>query len=82
VLPQVLAGLGVSLVSAACQLWLEHLQPLFFAVAIASLGYQIWLVRVRPPARRKTGVRTVLAVSLLLNVIVVGGWMALMIRYR
>ncbi|HLI82333.1 MAG TPA: hypothetical protein VKV17_00355 [Bryobacteraceae bacterium] len=81
-LPQVLAGLGVSLASAACQLWLEHLQPLFLAVAIVSLGYQIWLVRIRPPARRKTGVKTVLAVSLLLNVIVVGGWIALLIRYR
>jgi hypothetical protein len=72
----------VSLISAGCQLWLERLEPVFFAVAIASLAYQIWLVGTRPLARRKTSVRTVLAASLLLNVIVVGGWIALRIRYR
>ncbi len=81
-LPQVLAGLGLSLVSAGCQLWLERLQPLFFAVALGSLVYQIWLLRTRPRARRRSGVKTVLALSLSLNVIVVGGWIALLIRYR
>jgi hypothetical protein len=68
--------------SAGCQLWLERLEPAFFAVAIASLAYQIWLVATRPLARRKTSVRTVLAASLLLNLVVVGGWIALLIRYR
>jgi hypothetical protein len=72
----------VSLISAGCQLWLERLQPVFFAVAIVSLAYQFWLVGTRPRARRKTGVRTVFAVSLLLNVVVVGGWIALLIRYK
>ena len=81
-LPQVLAGLGLSLVSAGCQIWLQRLQPFFFAVAIAAFGYQVWLVRTRPPNRRRTSVKVVLAVSLLLNFVVVGGWIALLIRYR
>ena len=81
-LPQVLAGLGLSLVSAGCQIWLQRLQPLFFAVAIAALAYQIWLVRTRPARRRRTSVKVVLALSLLLNFVVVGGWIALLIRYQ
>lgn len=68
--------------SAGCQLWLQRLQPLFFAVAILSLAYQIWLIRTRPPWRRKFAVKGVLAGSLLLNFVVVGGWIALLIRYR
>jgi hypothetical protein len=82
VLPQVLAGLGLSIVSAGCQIWLERLQPLFFGVAIAALGYQIWLLRTRPPTNRKRSVKVVLAASLVLNFGVVGGWIALLIRYR
>ena len=81
-LPQVLAGLGASLISAGCQIWLQRLQPLFFAVAIISLAYQIWLIRTRPPKRRKFRVKAVLAASVLLNFVVVGGWVALLIRYR
>jgi hypothetical protein len=69
-------------VSAGCQLWLQRLQPLFFTVAILSLGYQIWLIRTRPPKRRKWTVKAVLATSLLLNFVVVGGWIALLFRYR
>ena len=82
-LPQVLAGLGLfALLSAGCLLWLERLQPLFFAVAVASLGYEAWLVRSRPPAKRTWGMKTILAVSVALNVMVIGGWVALSIRYR
>lgn len=81
-LPQVLAGLGISLISAACQLWLQRLQPLFLAVALLSLAWQIWLVRRRPPKPGRRGVKTVLALSLLLNFVVIGGWIALLIRYR
>ena len=81
-LPQVLAGLGLSLLSAGCQIWLERLQPLFLAVAIAALGYQIWLVLTRPPDRRKTRVKLILALSLSTNFVIVGGWIALLIRYR
>ncbi|HJT88334.1 MAG TPA: hypothetical protein VJ732_10770 [Bryobacteraceae bacterium] len=47
-----------------------------------SLAYQIWLVRTRPPKRRKWAVRTVLGASVLLNFVVAGGWIALLIRYR
>ena len=81
-LPQVLAGLGASLFSAGCQLWLQRLQPLFFAVAILSLVYQIWLIRTRPLKRRKLAVKVVLAGSLLLNFVVIGGWVVLLIRYQ
>jgi hypothetical protein len=83
VLPQVLAGLGlVSLLSAGCLFWLQRLQPLFFTVAVASLGYQIWVVRRRAPNLRTWGVKTILGVSLLLNFMVIGGWIAISIRYR
>jgi hypothetical protein len=83
VLPQVLAGLGlVSLLSAGCLFWLQRLQPLFFTVAVASLVYQIWVVRRRPPTLRTWGVKTILGVSLMLNVMVIGGWIAISIRYR
>jgi len=83
VLPQVLAGLGLfSLLSAGCLLWLERLQPLFFTVAVATLGYQVWLVRRRPPSRRTWGVKAILVASVLLNVLVIAGWVVLSVRYR
>ncbi len=82
-LPQVLAGLGlVSLVSVGCLLWLQRLEPLFFTVAIGALGYQAWMVKRRPPERRTWGIKTILAASLGLNVLLIGGWIALSIRYR
>ena len=80
-LPQVLAGLGASLISAGCQLWLQRLQPLFFTVASLSLTYQIWLICTRPPWRRKRAVKVVLTASLTANFVVIGGWIALLIRY-
>ena len=82
-LPQVLAGLGLfSLLSAGCLFWLQRLQPLFFTVAVASLVYQVWVVRGRPPQLRTWGVKTILAVSLALNVMLLGGWIVLSVRYR
>jgi len=82
-LPQVLLGLGlVSLLSAGCLLWLERLQPLFFAVAIASLAWQVWAVRRRPPSLRTRGVKVILATSLSLNTLVIATWVFLLIRYR
>ena len=82
-LPQVLAGLGLfSLLSAGCLFWLERLQPLFFAVAVGSLAYQVWAVRRRPPFLRTWGVKTILAVSLVLNLLVIGGWIVVSVRYR
>jgi hypothetical protein len=83
VLPQVLAGLGLaSLLSAGCLFWLQRLQPLFFAVTVGALVYEAWLVVRRPPARRTWEIKTILAVSVALNVMVIGGWIALSIRYR
>lgn len=82
-LPQVLAGLGLfSLLNAGCLFWLQRLQPLFFTVAVAALLYQLWIARRRPPTLRKWGVKTILAVSLVLNVLVVASWIALSVRYR
>ena len=82
-LPQVLAGLGLfSLLSAGCLFWLERLQPLFFTVAIGSLAYQIWIVGRRPPSMRTWGVKVILAASVILNVLVISGWIVLSIRYR
>ena len=82
-LPQVLAGLGLaSLLSAGCLFWLQRLQPLFFALTFGSLAYEAWLVGRRPPAMRTWGMKTILTASVTLNVIVIGGWIALSIRYR
>jgi hypothetical protein len=83
VLPQVLAGLGLfSLLSAGCLFWLERLQPLFFTVAMASLAYQVWVVRRRPPFLRTWGIKTILAASLSVNALVIGTWITLWVRYR
>lgn len=82
-LAPVLVGLGLfSALSVTCLLWLQRLQPLFFVLAVASLAYQIWAVYRRPPEARTWGMKTILAVSLILNALVVGGWIALEIRYR
>lgn len=82
-LPQVLAGLGLfGLLSAGCLFWLERLQPLFFTVAIATLVYQVWVVRRRPPSMRTWGVKTILATSVILNLLLIGGWIVISIRYR
>ena len=81
-LPQVLAGLGLQLLSAGCLFWLQRLQPLFFVLAVGALVYQGWLVRRRPPRARDWKVRAILAVSLALNVMMIGGWVAISVRYR
>lgn len=82
-LPQVLAGLGsLSVLSAGCLFWLERLQPLFFTVAITLLVYQVWLIGKRPPSRRTWTIKMILAMSLALNVVVIGAWISLWLRYR
>ena len=82
-LPQVLAGLGLlSLLSAGCLFWLERLQPLFFGVAVGALVYQAWVVYRRPPSMRTSGMKAILAVSMGLNAMVIGGWIVFAIRYR
>jgi hypothetical protein len=83
VLPQVQFGLGVfSVLSAGCLLWLERLQPVFFAAAVASLAYQGWLFARRPPSARTRTVKAILAVSVALNVILITGWIVFSIRYQ
>jgi hypothetical protein len=82
-LPQVLAGLGlVSLLSAGCLFRLQRLQPVFFTVALAALAYQVWAVRRRPPASRTWGVKAILAGSLIVNSLLISGWIVLAVRYR
>jgi hypothetical protein len=83
VLPQVLAGLGLfSLLNAGCLIWLQRLQPLFFTVAVGTLLYQLWIVRRRPPTLRRRGVKTILGLSLALNLMAVASWIVLSVRYR
>ena len=82
-LPQVQFGLGAfSLISAGCLFVLQRLQPLFFAVAVGALIYQVWIVQHRPTSSRTRGVKTVLAVSVLLNTLMIGSWVVFSIRYR
>jgi hypothetical protein len=61
---------------------LQRLQPLFFGVAIGALIYQAWIVLGRPPSTRTPGMKTILAVSVLLNALLIGSWAVLSIRYR
>jgi len=83
VLPQVLAGLGaLGFLSASCLFWLERLQPVFFALAIGALVYQIAIYRRRPRFMRTWGVKTILATSVVINLAVMGTWIALWFRYR
>jgi hypothetical protein len=82
-LPQVLAGLGLfSLLSAGCLFWLQRLQPVFFSLAVASLIYQVWVVRRRPPSMRTGSVKSILGISVLLNGLLVIGWVVISVRYR
>lgn len=71
-----------SVLSAGCLLVLQRLQPLFFALAVGGLVYQFWIVQRRPPSLRTRGVKTVLAVSVVLNVLMIGSWVVFSIRYR
>ena len=82
-LPQVLAGLGLfSLLTAGCLLWLQRLEPVFFTLAVGSLAYQMFLVFQRPPALRTWGIKAILAASITMNAMLIGGWITLAIRYR
>jgi hypothetical protein len=70
------------LLSAGCLLVLQRLQPLFFTVAVGALVYQAWIVARRPASSRTRAMKTVLAISLVVNVLMIGGWAVLAIRYR
>jgi hypothetical protein len=51
-------------------------------VALGSMAYQVWAVWRRPPFLRTWGVKTILGVSLFLNVLVITEWIVLYYRYR
>ena len=70
------------MLSAGCLLWLQRLQPVFFVLALGALVYQGWLVRRRPLKPGNWKVRTVLAASLAVNVILIAGWVVISVRYR
>ena len=70
------------MLSAGCLLWLQRLQPVFFALSIGALAYQAWVVLRRPPSMRTWEIKAILAASIVLNVMLVGGWMVLAVRYR
>ena len=81
-LTPILVGLGLfGSVSVWCLVWLERLQPLFFALAVGALGYQIWLVRSSSSFLRTRAVKAVLGLSLAVNGLVIAGWIFLTIRY-
>jgi hypothetical protein len=69
------------LLNASCLFWLQRLQPLFLTVALGSLGYEAWLVQRQLPGLRTVGVRVILAVSLVVNLLVLGSWVVLWFRY-
>jgi hypothetical protein len=70
------------LLSAGCLFWLERLQPLFFTMAVAALVYQVWAVRKRPPSMRTIAMKTILGISLVVNGLLIAGWIVLTIRYQ
>ena len=70
------------MLSAGCLLVLQRLQPLFFALAVGGLIYQAWIVQRRAPSSRTRGMKAVLAVSVLLNAMMIGSWVVFSIRYR
>jgi hypothetical protein len=81
VLAPVLAGLGIFSFVSACLIWLQRLQPLFFVMAVGGLGYQIWIVRRRPPTLRTWGVKAILGLSVAINGLLIVGWIVITIRY-
>lgn len=70
------------MLSAGCLFWLQRLQPLFLTVAVVSLAYQAWLVIRRPATTRTWGMKAIFGASVVLNAVLIGGWIALSIRYR
>lgn len=71
-----------SFLSSGCLFWLQRLQPVFFALAVVLLAYEAWLVVRRPAFMRTGAMKTILGVSVAVNALLIGGWIALAIRYR
>jgi hypothetical protein len=72
----------MELLSAGCLFWLQRLQPLFFVLAVGALVYHGWLVRRHPARSGDWKVKTILAFSLAMNVMMIEGWIAISVRYR
>ena len=70
------------MLSVSCLFWLQRLQPVFLTVALGSLGYESWLVHRQLPALRTKGVKAILGASLVVNLVVMGSWVVLWLRYR
>jgi len=62
--------------------WLQRLQPVFIAMALGSLTYESWLVQRQLPRLRTKGVKAILGASLVVNLVVLGSWIVLWLRYR
>ena len=71
----------MSVTSAGCVLWLEQFQPLLASVALATLAYQVWLVRRRPPHQRTRMMLTILWTSLATTGAVAAALVGLSLRY-
>jgi hypothetical protein len=69
-------------VSAGCILWLSRFQPLFAAIAVCSLAYQVWLVGRRPRHRRTRMMLVVLSTSVATTLIVAIVLVAVWVRYQ
>ena len=63
-------------------LWLDWLRPLFAAVAVGAIGWQVWLVRRRAPAARTWTAWALLLGTLGVNVLVAATWASWWWRYR
>ena len=72
----------MSLLSAGCLFWLERLQPVFAALAVAALGYQGWLVWRRPRERRSRTALAIFWTSVGINALVLLTFVVLWLRYR
>jgi hypothetical protein len=63
-------------------LWLDALRPVFAVSALAALGWQAWLVRRRPSARRTWAMWGILVGTIGVNALVWLTWASWWWRYR
>jgi len=71
-----------SVLSAGCLLLLQRLQPVFFVSSVGLLAYQGWLLAHRPAGSRTWSVKAIFAVSVILNAVIIAGWIVISVRYR
>jgi hypothetical protein len=72
----------VSVVSTGCLIWLDALRPVVAATAIGALGWQAWLVRRLPTARRTALTLAILVGTVAVDLAIAASWAALSWRYR